>query len=46
MSDDVGCDSQLTGLKLSDGFASLPILHDIQAYGKLRKVEFMFFMSC
>ena len=41
MSDEVGCDSQLTGLTLSAGFASLPILHDIQAYDKLRKVEYM-----
>ena len=41
MSDEVGCESQLTGLTPSTDFASLPILHDIHAYDKLREVDFM-----
>jgi len=35
MSDEAGCDSQLTGLTLSAGLASLPLLHDIQAESRV-----------
>jgi hypothetical protein len=41
MSDEAGCDSRLTCLTLSAGLAPFLILNDIQAYDKLRKVEFM-----
>ena len=35
MSDEAGCDSQLTGLTLSAALASFFILNDIQAYDSI-----------